>query len=141
MGAMAFIPMVASASFATDLERLIIRSLVDASQAARGALLNDVDDGAAGRCCHLGREQACALLWGESKLRFVRRSSRKVEGVKARRRIQDAIVEQNSYQGGQRCWSITRSPDSAGIRRCERLERIAEAFPKLVHLGESLELQ
>src|SRR5215831_8536397 len=141
MGAIAFIPMVAGAGFATDLERLMIRSLVDASQAARGTLLNDVDDGAAGRCCHLRREQACALLWEKSKLRFVRRSSRKVEGVKAHRRIQNTIVEQNPHQGGQRCWSITRSPDSAGIRRCKRLERIAEAFPKLVHLGEGLELQ
>src|SRR4029453_766336 len=111
---MAFIPMVAGARFATDLEWLTVRSLVDAFQAACGALLNDVDEGAPCRCCPLGGEQACALPWGEGKLRFVGRASRKVEGVKAHRRIQDAIVEQNPHQGGQGCRSVAGSPDGAG---------------------------
>src|SRR5215813_9645182 len=36
---------------------------------------------------------------------------------------------------------ITNKVASACVGRCERLERIAEAFPELVHLGEGLELQ
>src|SRR5262245_586054 len=107
--------MVASARFTTDLEWLTIRSLIDTSQAARGALLNDLDEGAACRGCHLGREQACARNCGEGQTRFVGRSSCKMEGVKTHRRIQDPIVEQNPYQSGQRCRSITGGPDSASI--------------------------
>src|SRR5262245_14298794 len=64
-----------------------------------------------------------------------------MEGVKAHRRIHDTIVKQNPYQGSQRCRSITGSSDSAGIGWRERLKRIPEAFPELVHLGEGLKLQ
>src|SRR5262245_61038021 len=64
-----------------------------------------------------------------------------MEEVKAHRQIHDTIVEQNPYQGSQRCRSITGSPDSASIGWRERLKRIPEAFPELVHLREGLELQ
>ena len=74
-------------------------------------------------------------------MRFIGRSCRKMEGVKTQGRIQDTIVQQNPHQGGQRCRAVTGSPDGAGIGRCERLERIAEAFPELVDLGEGLDLQ
>jgi hypothetical protein len=75
--------MVAGARFATDLERLMVRSLEDAAQATRGALLNDVDHGTACRGCYLGREQACALHWGESKVGFIGCLALAYDGVSA----------------------------------------------------------
>jgi hypothetical protein len=131
--------MVARTRFATDLEWLMARELVGASETTGCPVLNDVNDSAAGRGRYLGREQAFARHDGEGQTRFVGRFRRKVEGVKAHRRVQDAIVEENPHQGSQRRRAVTGSPNGSGIGRRKCLERIPETFPELVDLGEGLE--
>src|SRR5262249_13529374 len=81
--ATAFPTMGARARFATDEQRLPVHSTVDAAQAPRCPLLDDIDHGAACRCRHLWSQQAFALCWRSGYERFVRCLCRKVEGVKA----------------------------------------------------------
>src|SRR5262245_44753683 len=86
-------PVVACARLATDLQRWLARSLVDAFQTARRACLHHLDQGAAGRRCHLRSEQACTTYRGTGHECFIRCPCRKVVTVKAQARGLDTIVE------------------------------------------------
>src|SRR5215468_4112827 len=59
----AFTPMVTRARFAANQQRLPVWSAIDAFQAPRCPLLNDLNQRAAGRCCHLRSEHTFAWHW------------------------------------------------------------------------------
>src|SRR5262249_34942242 len=133
--------MVTRARFAANQQRLPVRSAVDAFQGPRCPLLNYLNQRTAGHCCHLGSEHTFAWHGWTGYERFVRCISGNVESVKAQLRILHPVIEQDTHQSCQRCWPIARGPDSAGIGRGEHLERVPEALPGLVDLGEGLYLE
>src|SRR5262249_41091208 len=141
VGSIADTPMVACARLAADPQWGLAWSLVDAFQAACRAVFHDIDQGAARRRCHLRSEPAFAPCRWPGQERFVGCPGGKTITLKTYAWRLDTVVQQHPDQACQRCRSVAGGTNGAGVGRRQRLERIAEALPGLVDVGEGFDLE
>ena len=83
--------------------------------------------------------RACRRV--EAQHALVRRVGGEMQALQARRRLPDAVVQDDADQLGQRFGTVGRAADRRGVRRHQGLERVAEPPPSLVDAGERVFLE